>query len=508
MPHIFKDFIIISLLVAIGLGFLVFDTLYRHYPSQLSSVIEVEQKLQPLPDGTLIKASGDERVYYIENGKKRWIESKEVFRLQGFRSEDIKMLTANEVASYENGEQLTGQSNVVLPEEISNLPDLIPLPVKSLRLKKIKDRTVLKFTASFGNQGKRHFELATSQETETRNGETYQPVHQLIARKDGTYRNKVVGNFAWHASHEHYHYSDFADYVFSFIKPAPGTLASNAPKTIRQKTTFCIRDNEPLSLTIPGAPKKAIFPTCGKDKQGVSIGWIDIYKNTLPDQYIDVNDMPAGIYSLSFFLDPNQRFAEEHKNNNISTIFLNLDVKNNMAKIIAAAAPFTTALNNFPDKTLIRAGGEGKVYVTQNNKRRPLNDPVIFDSYGYSWNDVFTLTQNMIDSIPTNNLVRLQGNKKVYTLNNHGYKRHILNPEIFYSYGFTTADVADINQIEFSSYLDSSLIRRTGNNEVYSVDGVNKKKIGTVGTVQSLGYNLDAIHTVNEKDFDSYITAL
>ena len=460
-----------------------------------------------MPDGTLIKTENDEQVYYIENGKKRWIESKEVSRVQGFKSDDILTLSALDLNNYPDGEPITAQSYIVLPKELNTLPDLAPLPIKNLLLKKLNGRTILKFTASFWNQGKRHFELDLGSQTEVRNGETYQEVYQPIAREDGTYRNRVVGNFYWHVPHEHYHYSDFADYVFSFIKPLPGSQAPSIPKTIRQKTTFCVRDNEPLSLTIPGAPKKAVFPTCGKDKQGISIGWVDVYKNTLPDQYIDINDMPAGIYALSFLLDPNQRFAEEHKDNNISTIFIEIDVKKNIAKIIAAAAPFVTALNSFPNETLVRAGGEGEVYVINNNQKRPISNLEVFNSYSYAWNDVLTLTQSMIDSIPVNNLVRLKETERVYALNNLGYKRHLLNSNVFYSYKFKSEDIVNINQTEFLSYPESSLIRLVDSGDIYLITGTTKKKIGLIDIVQNLGYNLNTIHTVNKTDFDSYTTA-
>ncbi|MDP3696613.1 MAG: lysyl oxidase family protein [Candidatus Taylorbacteria bacterium] len=508
MPHFFKDFIIITLVVAIGTGFLIFSASHHLFPSQISSVVIDIEKTNLLPDSTFIKSPDGEEIYYVEKGKKRWIESKEAFRIQGFRSEDIRTLSADEISRYQDGELITAQSFIVLPQELDTLPDLAPLPIKNLLLKKLNGRTILKFTASFWNQGNRHFELDSGSKTEVRNGETYQEVYQPIAGKNGAYRNKVVGSFYWHVPHVHYHYSDFGDYVFSFVKPAPGTSVSNAPKTIRQKTTFCVRDNEPLSLTIPGAPKKAVFPTCGKDKQGISIGWVDVYKNTLPDQYIDINDMPAGIYALSFLLDPNQRFAEEHKDNNISTIFINLDVKKGLAKIIAAAAPFPTTLNSFPNETLIKTGGEGRIYVTHNNKKRLLNSSGTFDSYGYSWDNVFVLTQNMMDSIPASGLVRLRGTEEVYILNNRGYKRHILNPEIFYSYGFVALDIANINQTEFASYPESSLIRRANGNEIYLIAGVSKKKIGSLENAQGLGYDLDTIHTVNDTDFDSYTAIL
>ncbi len=109
-----KDFLIISLIVAVGLGFLIFGVSYYQYLSQISSTFPIEQ-INLLPDGTLIKSSDSEQVYYIEKGKKRWIESKEAFRIQGFRSEDIRTLSADEINLYQDGEIITAQSYIVLP---------------------------------------------------------------------------------------------------------------------------------------------------------------------------------------------------------------------------------------------------------------------------------------------------------------------------------------------------------------------------------------------------------
>lgn len=526
-----KDFLIVCLIVAISMGFLVFRVSHYWQSSQISSTLELEQKTLP-PDGTLIKTDNDEKVYYIENGKKRWIESKKVFYLQGFRSEDIRILSADETSRYQDGEPITEQSYIVLPQELNTLADLVPLPMYDLRLKKLNGRTILKFASSFWNQGKRHFELVSNikaksdkniheemhhqlldegedphSDASTKAGETYQEVHQLIAREDGTYRHKTVGSFHWHTPHVHYHYSDFADYIFSFIRPTSDTRITSVPKTVRQKITFCIRDNEPLSLAFPGTPKKAVFPTCNERRQGISIGWIDIYKSTLPDQYIDVHDMPPGIYALSFLVDPNQHFVEERKDNNLSTIFIDLDVKKNLVKIVASAAPFAIgSLNTFPDESVIRAGGEEKIYAIKNNKKRLLNSLEIFNSYGYSWDNVFVLTQSMIDAIPTANLIRLKGTDKVYALNHLGYKRHIINPSIFYSYNFRAADISDINQTEFESYPESNLIRLSGDSEIYSITNTSKTKLGTIDTLRDLNYNPDAIHTVNQTDFNSYVT--
>lgn len=502
LPHIFKDFLIVSLLVAIGMGFFIFGITHRYYPSQISSTLQVEQTPM-LSDGTLITARDNERVYYIEKGKKRWIESRRIFNIQGFKQENITTIPSYNLESYPDGEIIIEQSHIVLPSETEVLPDLVSLAFRDLRLGKKNGRTILRFSALFWNQGKGHFELIADPALKIV-GDGYQDVYQHLDHPDGGFRNKTVGIFFWHKVHTHYHYGDFADYILTLIKPSSKDQTL-IPPTITQKTTFCLRDNEPVSLELPGAPSKKFFSTCGRDRQGVSVGWADLYKYDLPDQYLDVHDMPAGIYSFSFLIDTRQRFIEAKKDNNISTVILELDPKKNIMKVIASGSPFATDKNQFTDGTLIRSGENGKAYAMHNNKKRWLSSGNVFDSYGYKWEDVYVLPESIINAIPKNNLVRQRETSKVYVINEVGYKRHILNPEVFRSYGFISNNIADINQIEFASYPESNLIRHADDDEIYLITGLTKKKIGTIDTARSLGYNLDSIHTVNEIDFDAYI---
>ena len=378
------------------------------------------------------------------------------------------------------------------------LPDLAPFAIYDLRIGKLSNgRTILKFSASFVNKGKSQFELLGTADS---TGGSQRNVNQRIISQDGSSQNKLVGVFDWHVTHAHYHYGDFADYVFGSVRLLS---TDKAPLAIRQKTTFCLRDNELSMPELDGAPKTKTFVICNQNRQGVSVGWTDIYDYTLPDQYIDVHNMPAGIYSLSFFLDPNQRFVEERKDNNISTVFFELDPGKKLVRPIAAIAPFTTFRNNFPDKFLIK--GEGaKVYIIHNNKKRWIRTADIFNSYNHPWDQIYGLTQSMIDVIPNNNLIRLIRTEEVYAINDMGYKRHILNPEVFNSYQFTGTDVADINQTEFTRYPYSNLIRLGGDGDIYLINSPTKKKLGKLDYVQSLGYDINSIHTVNQLDFDAY----
>lgn len=70
------------------------------------------EKNEVLSDGTLIKTNGNNKVYLIENGKKRWITSSLAFISNGFSWSDITMINDEEMGLYPNGTDV----------DIKNLP--------------------------------------------------------------------------------------------------------------------------------------------------------------------------------------------------------------------------------------------------------------------------------------------------------------------------------------------------------------------------------------------------
>src|SRR3989344_822054 len=63
------------------------------------------------------------------------------------------------------------------------LPDLAPLAIYDLRLSKLNSRSILKFSASFVNKGRRQFELIGDPSVR---GDGYRNVYQHIAKEDGS----------------------------------------------------------------------------------------------------------------------------------------------------------------------------------------------------------------------------------------------------------------------------------------------------------------------------------
>ena len=57
-------------------------------------------------DQSLLRASDDEKVYFIEDGKKRWIMSSAAFALNEYNWNDVVLVISKELELYENGENV------------------------------------------------------------------------------------------------------------------------------------------------------------------------------------------------------------------------------------------------------------------------------------------------------------------------------------------------------------------------------------------------------------------
>ena len=79
-----------------------------------------------------------------------------------------------------------------------------------------------------------------------------------------------------------------------------------------------------MNTKLPGAPKQAVYNTCGASVQGMSVGWGDTYGYQLVGQEIDIIGLPNGDYRLRIELDPKNKLVETNETDNVSTIDIRL----------------------------------------------------------------------------------------------------------------------------------------------------------------------------------------
>ncbi len=142
------------------------------------------------------------------------------------------------------------------------------------------------------------------------------PGQHRVIRFDFLTHNKgdadlAVGNPADHpgwfvmsASHGHYHLINFNEF---HLYDAAGN-----PTGTGAKQAFCLEDSEQID---PGTRPTPQFTNCNTN-QGVSAGWADLYFKTLPCQYIVIDGLPDGDYTLLSTTNAQQLFPEDTYDDN------------------------------------------------------------------------------------------------------------------------------------------------------------------------------------------------
>lgn len=217
------------------------------------------------------------------------------------------------------------------PNEL--LPDLVPLPPQDVKIKIREDNAVmLLFSTTYYNQGRGALELRADPKTKGIRKDIDRDILQRIYRKDeeGKYREKVVGNFLWHQTHQHYHYKDFVTYDLEAVD------APNHPDLsgMRTKSTFCLRDVSRVDMELEYRVEEAGYRVCYKELQGVSVGWGDTYFFDYPDQGLNISDLTSGTYRLTFYVNPEHRLEEINLDNNISGALLKIDMEAKTVEVL------------------------------------------------------------------------------------------------------------------------------------------------------------------------------
>lgn len=105
--------------------------------------------------------------------------------------------------------------------------------------------------------------------------------------------------FVWSAAHGHFHLKDFNEFL---LFDATGGLA-----TVGYKQAFCAIDIDRVS---PSASASGRFHDCNSN-QGISAGWADVYNSGLACQFIVVDTIPDGDYTLQSTTNTRHVVAEE-----------------------------------------------------------------------------------------------------------------------------------------------------------------------------------------------------
>ena len=238
------------------------------------------------------------------------------------------------------------------------LPDIISLADSTERFMygwyldqlQVPGRTLLRVSTATANVGSGPLDLRGSSENPA--------VYQRIYDSDGTWSERFAGTFTFHPSHGHLHFDDWLQFHIREVTAGNGVgniIASG------DKTSFSIFDLERHDASLPGAPSSAVYS--GGLVQGISVGWRDVYSADLPDQWIDVTNLPPGTYWLESVVDPDNHVLEADETNNTNRILITY----------AGTAPPNNSFSGATVLTGATTGTTGRTFAATRENNEPLH---------------------------------------------------------------------------------------------------------------------------------------
>jgi hypothetical protein len=198
-------------------------------------------------------------------------------------------------------------------------PDLQTLRPADLHLAVLPDgRHVLRFSNTVWNAGEGRLELEGNPKPQRDVvKQIYQNLYDAASGGALVSHKPAASDVVYHPTHRHYHFADFASYV---LLEQDGDAYAETTKR-GTKTSFCVMDT-----TRVGGAARSQYGGCGRELQGLSVGWGDTYDWTLADQWVVLGEPLAnGEYGLRSTADPSNRLDEGGRDgNNAATVYFTM----------------------------------------------------------------------------------------------------------------------------------------------------------------------------------------
>jgi len=197
------------------------------------------------------------------------------------------------------------------------LPDLIAETPTQLRNTHRTGGRVIAFTSAIGNIGDGPL-LMEGRTVSTNQGMKTQ-AWQVIRKRDGSECARLAGEFIFHPAHFHWHFERFVGYE---LLDSGNRLVAGG-----QKTTFCLMDTGLVrGYNVVAYGQQTAGNNCAPEgRQGISVGWKDIYLHNYADQFVQLDrdvpygPVPTGGYTLVNHVDPDGLIWETNRANNRTT---------------------------------------------------------------------------------------------------------------------------------------------------------------------------------------------
>lgn len=187
----------------------------------------------------------------------------------------------------------------------------------------------LRWDMTVSNVGRGPLEIRAYPESETPTD-----AFQAVYRSDGSYVLEKVGDAKFSSAHGHVHVRgmDEAGLYTIDADGSPGRRVGALPEKgfcplDLIDASFGTRADGPSRYVYPSTcdaetnrdPRDPLYPNEQYFRMGISSGWADIYPWLIPDQYIDITNVPDGRYLIVYRVNAAERIMEATDRNNTAS---------------------------------------------------------------------------------------------------------------------------------------------------------------------------------------------
>lgn len=112
---------------------------------------------------------------------------------------------------------------------------------------------------------------------------------------------------------------------YRILEVLPGDQVGDV-LTTHEKISYALVDGPAYNLNLENASPTRHYASVFGPLLGISVGWADLYSNTLPGQWADLTGLADGEYWLETIIDPDNRILELDESNNTIMVKINVVV--------------------------------------------------------------------------------------------------------------------------------------------------------------------------------------
>lgn len=202
-------------------------------------------------------------------------------------------------------------------------PDLQTVVPKHLSIQNTQQGEILRFTNGIANRGGGAWRLRPEFKPDVTLAR-----QEILDANGSVVKDRIVSIFEFDPEHNHWHLKNVALFEVREARDDGtggrwgGVVVNDLGHVQSIKTTFCLIDSYKLDGNAPTWERT--YWDCEIDLQGISVGWVDQYHQSLEGQEIDITGAPEGIYYLVSTANPDGNFLEQDLTNNTAWVSFRL----------------------------------------------------------------------------------------------------------------------------------------------------------------------------------------